>query len=79
MSLLSKIFNFKRASLPNSKKFLIVGLGNIGSEYKMTRHNVGFETLNYLSNNIGMGDVVLIKGSRGLGLDSLVNNLEILA
>ena len=34
---------------------------------------------NYLSSNIGMGDVVLIKGSRGLELDSLVNDLEALA
>ena len=50
MSFLNKIFNFKRNSLPNSKKFLIVGLGNIGFEYIMTRHNIGFEILNYLSN-----------------------------
>ena len=49
MSFFHKIFNFKSAYLPNSKKFLIVGLGNIGSEYIMTRHNIGFEILNYLS------------------------------
>ena len=41
---------FKR-KIKNSemKKFLIVGIGNIGNEYDGTRHNIGFQFLNCIS------------------------------
>lgn len=31
------------------KKFLIVGLGNIGEKYENTRHNIGFKVLDYIA------------------------------
>lgn len=37
------------AETDRMKKFLVVGLGNIGPEYTDTRHNIGFKVLNTLA------------------------------
>jgi PTH1 family peptidyl-tRNA hydrolase len=36
------------------KKFLIVGLGNIGAEYVNTRHNIGFKVVDFVAQQQGL-------------------------
>lgn len=36
------------------KKFLIVGLGNIGAEYVNTRHNIGFKIVDFFAKKEGL-------------------------
>jgi len=50
------------------KKYLIVGLGNIGSDYENTRHNIGFKILDHLATKKSLsfetqklGDVTVYK------------------
>lgn len=50
------------------KKFLIVGLGNIGEKYAETRHNIGFKVLDYIAKKedlnfetLKLGDVATLK------------------
>lgn len=72
MQFFRRLFNSKKAKSytegDSMKKFLIVGLGNIGPNYENTRHNIGFKIVNFLAheNNLTwetakLGDVTLHK------------------
>lgn len=58
-ALFKKIFSSSKSTPDFSKedamkKFLIVGLGNIGPKYQNTRHNIGFKIVDYLAEKEGL-------------------------
>lgn len=69
MGFFSKWFQPKQLSnVDPMKKFLIVGLGNIGSDYENTRHNIGFKIVDELAkqqqtsfSTEKLGDVAVFK------------------
>lgn len=45
-------------------KYLVVGLGNIGPKYAQTRHNIGFEVVDYLAQQKKVDFQEVSKGAR---------------
>ncbi|MUH34996.1 aminoacyl-tRNA hydrolase [Zobellia amurskyensis] len=48
------------------KKYLIIGLGNIGSEYTETRHNIGFKILDALASDLNFSFETVKLGDTGV-------------
>ena len=54
INFLKKIFNKKENTKEELEmKYLIVGLGNKGAEYENTRHNIGFQVVDYMAKASG--------------------------
>lgn len=56
---------FGKAKPIDMTKYLIVGLGNVGNEYLKTRHNIGFEIIDFMAKKFEVQMTDLKLGAKG--------------
>ena len=57
---------------------LLFGLGNVGEDYILTRHNIGFIMLDMLAENIGGIDINFYKSDYAYKADIVFNNTTLI-
>lgn len=63
-----------------NKAYLIIGLGNVGKKYELTRHNIGFMSIDsFVSKNMNTAKWVANKKLDGLISISHINSAQIIA
>ena len=70
------LFHSRSASAGAAPEYLVVGLGNPGSQYESTRHNAGFIALDIISEKLGF-DIKRLK-FKGLIGDTVVDGHRVL-
>ena len=67
-NILHRLFSNNPPAEPDPMKYLIAGLGNMDPEYDHTRHNIGFEVVDFLAKefdvtfkNDSLGDLAEFK------------------
>lgn len=63
-------FKLKNSNSKSSLEYLIIGLGNPGSQYEKTRHNAGFMAIDYIAESLN----VEVKKSK---FNALFNDVKI--
>ena len=76
MSFIKKIFGKNNSSKDDEGfNWLIVGLGNPGEEYDNTRHNIGFEAINFIAEK---NNILFTHNNNSLTTKLKINNNNIL-
>lgn len=57
---------------------LIVGLGNPGKEYEHTRHNIGFDFLDYYIQNLDISNVQWSEKFNGLYFQIIISGEKVI-
>lgn len=72
------MFRRKKPTEPETVDYILCGLGNPGSRYEMTRHNVGFCAIDLLAEKLGLGRLKSTKCKAVYGIGTIAGKTVLL-